>query len=233
MIQKGDQVICLYKSGKTPKIKSLVPKNKTMGNTLIALTGDKKSALAIAADFVIDCSVAQEACPHNLAPTSSTTVQLVMGDAIAVTLLQARNFNPDDFARYHPGGALGKKLYLHVADMLNGEKPQVTPDSLLQDIVFQISRGRVGATAVLNQGQLIGIITDGDLRRMLLTPGDHSQTRAEALMNPSPKTIDAQAMATEAFSILTDSKINQIPVLDQGIYIGMVHIHDLHREGIS
>jgi arabinose-5-phosphate isomerase len=233
MIQAGDHVICLSKSGNTPEIKSLLPLIKSMGNTLIAFTGDAQSALAQAADFVIDCAVDQEACPNNLAPTSSTTVQLVMGDAIAVALLKARNFEAGDFARFHPGGALGKRLYLHVGDLLNGEKPHVQPDSNIQDIVFQISRGRVGAVAVITNQRLAGIITDGDLRRLLAKPGDYSTLTAADIMNASPKTISVQAMATEALAVLTTSKINQIPVLDGDTYLGMVHIHDLHREGIT
>lgn len=233
MVQTGDHVICLSKSGNTPEIKSLLPMIKSMGNTLIAFTGDSQSALAQAADFVIDCAVDQEACPNNLAPTSSTTVQLVMGDALAVALLKARNFEAGDFARFHPGGALGKRLYLHVGDLLNGEKPSVKLQATMEDIVFQIGRGRVGATAVLDGNTLVGIITDGDLRRLLAKPGDYSTTKAADIMNTSPKTISVQAMATEALALLTSSKINQIPVLDGDTYIGMVHLHDLHREGIT
>ena len=236
IIQHDDVVICLSKSGETAEIKVLVPLIQMNGNPLIAMVSNTQSYLAQHANYVLRASVDHEACPNNLAPTSSTTVQLVLGDVLAVCLLKARGFTPQDFAKYHPGGALGKRLYLRVEDILsNATLPKVTEDEPLQKVILEISHNLLGATAVVNaDGTLKGIITDGDLRRMLQRSPAPSltETKASDIMTTSPKTIQAEALAIEAFNLMEQYKITQLVVLRGATYVGMVHIHDLLREGI-
>ncbi len=232
MIRDQDTIICISKSGNTPEIKVLVPLLKQAGNPLIAIVGNTESVLARQADYVLDTTVSQEACPNNLAPTTSTTAQLAMGDALAVCLLECREFSSEDFARFHPGGALGKKLYLKVGDLsLYNEKPQVSPDASLSDLIFEISSKRLGTTAVTDNGRLLGIITDGDLRRMM-EKGDFTAVKASDIMSRSPKTIDRSALAVEALELMKDNNISQLIVTDHEQYEGMIHLHDLIREGI-
>ncbi|MCL1973969.1 MAG: KpsF/GutQ family sugar-phosphate isomerase [Bacteroidetes bacterium] len=234
MIQPSDIVICLSKSGDTPEIKVLVPLIKTMGNKLVAIVSNPDSYLARQADYRLLATVDGEACPHNLAPTSSTTTQLVMGDVLAVCLLQKRGFKADDFARVHPGGALGKKLYIRVSDLFDSSRaPSVNYQESLQKTIFTISSNRLGATAVLDDnGALCGVITDGDIRRMVERGGSFGALRAKELMNKDPKTIDINEMAINAFRLMEEKKITQLIVLKEGDYVGMIHIHDIMREGI-
>ncbi len=233
IIQPGDVVVCLSKSGTTPEIKVLVPLIKMMGSKLIAIVSNVESYLAQQADFVVRATVEQEACPNNLAPTSSTTTQLVMGDALAICLLKARGFTPQDFAKYHPGGALGKRLYLRVEDVINPNvKPRVAPNSSLEEVILSISSNLLGATAVLDSDRIVGIVTDGDLRRLLQRTHSITGVVASDVMGHSPKTIEAEALAIDAFNLMERYKITQLLVTDQGRYAGMVHVHDLLREGI-
>jgi arabinose-5-phosphate isomerase len=234
MIQPSDVVICLSKSGDTAEIKVLVPLIKTMGNKLIAIVSNPDSYLARQADWCLLTTVDAEACPNNLAPTSSTTTQLVMGDVLAVCLLQRRGFSEKDFARVHPGGALGKKLYTRVSDIFDPTRaPSVNENDTIQKTIFTISAHRLGATAVLDHsGKLCGIITDGDIRRMVERGGSFELLCAKDLMNNSPKTIDINEMAINAFRLMEEKKITQLVVLKEGGYTGMVHIHDIMREGI-
>lgn len=232
IIQNEDVVICISKSGNTPEIRVLVPLLKKGGNQLIGLVGDTSSYLAQQSDYILDCSVEKEACPNNLAPTTSTTVQLALGDALAVSLLKCRNFTAQDFARYHPGGALGKRLYLKVKDVVSTQMPQVGPDALIKDVIIEITQKRLGATAVIEQGVLQGVITDGDIRRMLEADIYRSDITATEIMNPLPKTIDEDEMAVDALAVMRTNKVSQMIVVSNGAYKGMVHIHDLNREGI-
>jgi len=234
MVQPKDVVIVISKSGNSPEIKVLVPLIKNFGNTVIAICGNDTSYLATHADICLNTTVEKEACPHNLAPTTSTTAQMVMGDALAVCLLQQRGFTEKDFARFHPGGALGKRLYLRVADMSNAnEVPAVSTESTLKEVIFEISRKRLGATAVLrNDGALAGIITDGDLRRMLEKNDDPRALTAANILTPAPYTIDADEMATTALAMMKTNNISQLVVLRSGQYVGILHLHDLMREGI-
>ncbi len=234
MIQKEDVVIAISKSGNTPEIKSLAPLLKQFGNPLIAIVGNLNSELAKIADLVIDTTVDKEACPNNLAPTTSTTAQLIMGDAIAVALLQLRNFSGQDFSKYHPGGALGKKLYLKCEEIaLKNSKPSVNPNTHWKEIIVNISENRLGATVVLNQNnQIIGVITDGDIRRMLNKFENLNQITAQDVMSLSPFSIDSEAMATEAASLMQDKKITQLIVTKNNEYLGFIHLHDLYSEGI-
>ena len=234
MIQPSDVVICLSKSGDTAEIKVLVPLIKKMGNTLVAVVSSPDSYLARHADYRILATVDAEACPNNLAPTSSTTTQLVMGDALAVCLLQRRGFSAQDFAKVHPGGALGKKLYTRVSDVLDTQRrPAVQESDTLRQAILTISAKRLGATAVVNaQQELCGIITDGDIRRMLEKGGSLEDLKARDLMNPQPKTIDSNEMAITAFRMMEEKSISQLVVLQEGQYAGMIHIHDIMREGI-
>ena len=234
MIQPSDVVICLSKSGDTAEIKVLVPLIKKMGNTLVAIVSNSDSYLARHADYKILATVDAEACPNNLAPTSSTTTQLVMGDALAICLLQRRGFSAQDFAKVHPGGALGKKLYTRVSDILDPlRRPAVQDDDTLQQAILVISANRLGATAVLNaQQELCGIITDGDIRRMVERGGSFDSIKARDLMSPQPKTIDCTEMAITAFRMMEEKSISQLLVLQEGRYVGMIHIHDIMREGI-
>jgi len=232
-ILKDDVVICISKSGDTPEIKSLIPLVKNFGNPIIAITGNIDSFLGKQANYVLNTYVEKEACPNNLAPTSSTTAQLAMGDALAVCLLESRGFDSTDFAKYHPGGALGKKLYLKVSDIYpNNEKPEVSPSESLQKVIFEISSKRLGVTAVTENGQLIGIVTDGDLRRMLEKTTDYNSLSAKDIMTASPKTIAPTIMAVAALEMMQNNNITQLIVAENNIYLGVIHLHDLLKEGI-
>jgi arabinose-5-phosphate isomerase len=232
-IQDGDVVICISKSGNTPEVKVLVPFIKSMGNKIIALTGNPKSFLAKESDFTLDVSVDKEACPNNLAPTSSTTAQLVMGDAIAVSLLACKDFSDKDFARFHPGGTLGKRLYLKLADILSdNSNPKVDVNATINEVIIEISQKRLGATAVLKNEKLEGIITDGDLRRMLEKGTTFSNLSAKDIMSSNPKTIAVNGLAYDALQIMENNNISQIIVTDKDVYVGIVHIHELLKEGI-
>lgn len=234
MIQKNDIIICISKSGNTPEIKVLVPLIKNMGNTLIAMVSGLDSFLAKQADYVLKAVVEKEACPNNLAPTNSTTAQLVIGDALAMSLLQCRQFTSQDFAKYHPGGALGKKLYLRVSDLIaKQEAPKVSPDENIRPVILEISSKRLGSTAVIDENEnLLGIITDGDLRRMLEKNEDVSQLTAKDIMTPTPKTTTADSLAINAFQLMESNNITQLAVIDGDKYVGMVHLHDILKEGI-
>ena len=233
LVLKDDVVICISKSGNTPEIKVLIPLLKKTKNPLIAITGNMNSMLAEQANFVFNSYVEKEACPNNLAPTTSTTAQLVMGDALAVSLLKIRGFSSNDFAKYHPGGALGKKLYLSVKDLLIlNEKPTVSLKSGINEVIIEISEKRLGVTAVTENSRIVGIITDGDLRRMLTKSEDFSKLSAEDIMSKSPKTININAMAIEAMELMESNKISQLLVEDNEQYAGVIHLHDLIKEGI-
>lgn len=232
-ILSDDIVICISKSGNTPEIKVLVPLIKNFKNKLIAITGNNTSYLASQANFVLNTFVEKEACPNNLAPTTSTTAQLVMGDALAVCLLQMRGFSSADFARFHPGGALGKTLYLKVKDItVQNMKPKVTPSSSIQEVIVVISENMLGATAVLENNQIKGVITDGDIRRMLNKHSDFSGLTAADIMTISPKTVSNDALAIEAMEIMEKNDITQLLAEENGNYVGIVHIHNLVKEGI-
>jgi arabinose-5-phosphate isomerase len=233
MVQPEDVVICISKSGNSPEIKVLVPIVKHFGNTLIAITGNTTSFLAKGSDFILDTTVDSESCPNNLAPTNSTTAQLVMGDALAVCLMELREFNPQDFAKYHPGGALGKKLLLRVGDMLDqSHKPEVSPETNIKKVIFEISEKRLGVTAVIENNKVIGIITDGDIRRMLNNNDTFAHLTAKDIMTKSPKMIQLSAMVTDALNILEDFSITQLVVLENEEYKGVLHLHDILKEGI-
>lgn len=233
MVQPGDTVICISKSGNSPEIKVLVPLLKRFGNKLIAITGNTTSFLGKEADYVLNTYVESEACPINLAPTNSTTAQLVMGDAIAVCLMEMKNFTAEDFAKYHPGGALGKKLLLRVKDMLDmTRKPIVAPDSTIKKVIVEISEKRLGVTAVVENEKVIGIITDGDIRRMLNKTENISGLTAKDIMTVNPKTIKSTELVSDALNILEDFSITQLVVVDNGDYKGVIHLHDILKEGI-
>jgi arabinose-5-phosphate isomerase len=233
LILKDDVVICISNSGNTPEIKVLVPLIKRAKNKLIAFTGKTDSFLAEHADYIINTYVEKEACPNNLAPTTSTTAQLVMGDALTVSLLELRGFSSNDFAKYHPGGALGKKLYLRVQDISSvNEKPKVLGDTNIKNVIVEITEKRLGVTAVLENEKIIGIITDGDLRRMLAKTDDFSKLTAKDIMSANPKRINADAMAIVAMEVMETNEISQLLVEDNGNYAGVVHLHDLIKEGI-
>ncbi|ABQ03318.1 KpsF/GutQ family sugar-phosphate isomerase [Flavobacterium johnsoniae] len=233
MIQNDDIIICISKSGNSPEIKVLVPLLKRFGNTLIAITGNTTSFLAKGSDFVLNTTVDTEACPINLAPTNSTTAQLVMGDALAVCLMEMRDFKPEDFAVYHPGGALGKKLLLRVKDMIEHSlKPTVTPDTSVKKVIFEISEKRLGVTAVIENDKIVGIITDGDIRRMLNDVDTIADLTAKDIMSKNPKVVSSETMAVDALNILEDFSITQLIVADNGEYKGVLHLHDILKEGI-
>lgn len=232
-IQENDSVICISKSGNTPEIKVLVPLIKTRGNKLIAITSNGDSFLRQHADYVLNAYVEKEACPNNLAPTTSTTAQLVIGDALAMSLLDLQGFSSKDFAKFHPGGSLGKKLYLRVSDLTKlNEKPQVHPDTDIKNVIVEITEKMLGVTAVVENNKILGIITDGDLRRMLTTTDSFKGLTAKDIMSLNPKTIDNDAMAVEAIEIMDKFGITQILSEENGIYKGMIHIHNLTNEGI-
>lgn len=232
MVRPGDVVICISKSGNTPEIKVLVPLIKNFGNRLIAIVGNTDSFLAREADLVLDTTVEHEACPNNLAPTSSTTAQLVMGDALAVALIECRNFSARDFARFHPGGALGKQLYLRVSDLyVQNERPAVPPQATIDETILEMTSKRLGCTVVVEGDEIRGIITDGDLRRMMQT--FHSPQTASDIMNHNPKRILDTEYAVTALQMMRQNSITQLIVTDAaGRYLGIIHIHDILREGI-
>lgn len=233
MIQKEDVAVIISKSGESPEIKALLPFIKNFGNPTIALCGNKKSFLAIHSDIYIDTTVDEEAEPNNLAPTTSTTAQLVMGDALAVCLLKMRGFTSKDFAKFHPGGALGKRLYLKVGDLSRrNSRPEVDVKADLKKVILEISANRLGATAVMDGGKLIGIITDGDLRRMLAKENRFDHLTADIICSKNPKSIEEEVLAVHALEIMRQNSITQLLVTKNGIYSGMVHLHDLIREGL-
>ncbi|MBC6696871.1 KpsF/GutQ family sugar-phosphate isomerase [Hymenobacter sp. BT190] len=235
MIQADDFVVAISKSGDTPEIKVLVPLLKRKGVTLAALVSNADSYLAQQATYVLHAPVTREACPHNLAPTTSTTAALALGDALAVCLLESRDFTRQDFARLHPGGTLGKQLYLKVGDLSRqNQQPQVQDDAPLKDIILEISGKRLGATAVLSEaGELQGIITDGDLRRMLSSfAGRLEDVRARDILTPKPMSVDVDDFAVEALARMQQRNITQLIVTEQGRFSGFIHLHDLLREGL-
>jgi arabinose-5-phosphate isomerase len=233
MIRKEDIVICLSKSGETPEIKVLVPLLKLHWSSLIAIVGNRNSYLAKQADLILDATVKEEACPNNLAPTSSTTAQLVLGDALAVSLLECRGFTKNDFAKFHPGGALGKELYMKVSDLaVNNQLPSVGINATIKNVIIEISSKRLGATAVLDEDQLAGIVTDGDLRRMLERSVDFEHLTAKDIMSMNPKTIDPSTLVVNALEVMRKNNITQLLVVENGRYCGVIHLHDILREGI-
>lgn len=234
MVQESDVVMIVSKSGESPEIKMLLSFIRNFGNPLIGMVGNLQSVLAKQSDIVLNTSVSKEACPINLAPTSSTTVQMVMGDALAVTLMEMRGFDSEDFARFHPGGTLGKKLYLRVQDLyVQNEKPRVESGTSLREVIMEITSKRLGATAVTDEkGELLGIITDGDLRRMLEKNEMQDGLTAKNIMTLNPKTIAADALAVEALDLMRSHDITQLVVTSGKLYAGFVHLHDLIREGI-
>lgn len=233
MLQKDDAVICISKSGNSPEIKVLVPLLKRFGNTLIGITADKNSFLGKESHYVLLAHVENESCPNGLAPTNSTTAQLVLGDALAVCLMQMRDFKSEDFALYHPGGALGKKLLLRVKDMLDTtHTPQVTAESSIKNVIMEISEKRLGVTAVVENNQVVGIITDGDIRRMLNQHETFAHLVAKDIMTKNPKNINSSVLVSEALSVLENNAITQLVVVDNGAYKGILHLHDILKEGI-
>lgn len=232
-IQENDIVICLSKSGNTPEIKALLPLIKIGKNKLIGITGNLDSVLAKQADFVLNTYVEKEACPNNLAPTTSTSAQMAMGDALAICLLELRGFTSSDFAKYHPGGALGKKLYLRVADIVvNNQKPQVDVNSNVKEVIVEISEKMLGVTAVIENGKVVGVVTDGDIRRMLSKYDNINGLTAKDIMTSSPKSVDVDTLAVTALELLQEKGISQLLAFDNGAYAGVVHIHNLINEGI-
>ena len=234
MVQQEDVVIVISKSGESPEIKVLVPLIRNFGNCLLAITGNTASYLAKKSDYVFDTTVDQEACPNNLAPTTSTTAQLVMGDAIAVCLMEKKGFNMEDFAKLHPGGTLGKKLYLRVSDLFpDNEKPEVKADQSIKEVIVEMTRTRLGVTAVTgSDGKLLGIITDGDLRRMLQKSDSISHMTARDIMTDHPKTIAPSEMAVNALDLMRKNEITQLVVAENDSYLGILHLHDLVKEGL-
>ena len=233
IVREGDIVVILSKSGETPEIKVLVPLVKLRGNKIVAMVGNRNSYLAAQADYVLDVSVDEEAIPGSLAPTSSTTAQLVMGDVLALILMRCRGFSTADFAKFHPGGALGKQLYLRVKDLyVRNERPEVGPDDNLTRVIIEMTHKRLGATVVMDDGKLLGIITDGDLRRMLLKYPDIEHVKASQIMTSNPKTIDEDALVVDALHKMRENSITQLPVIHDGKYLGIIHLHDILKEGI-
>ena len=232
-VQNGDIVICLSKSGNTLEIKSLISNLKNLGNKIISICGNPSSYLVKNSDINIDASISEEACPYDLAPTSSTTAQLVLGDALAICLLEYRGFTKEDFARFHPGGILGKKLTLKVEDIVNDMKPVVSKSTSIKDVIIEISKNRLGATAVTDvNNQIVGVITDGDLRRSLEKNSDFTKLQAKDIMTAKPKVITSNALVYDAFKIMKLYNITQLIVLNDNIYFGIIHIHDIIEEGI-
>jgi arabinose-5-phosphate isomerase len=234
MVQPDDVVMVISKSGDSPEIKVLAPLVKSFGNKLIGMVGNMQSYLALQSDVVLNTTVAQEACPNNLAPTTSTTAQMVMGDAMAVCLMETKEFKSSDFAKYHPGGALGKKLYLRVAELVQPhEKPSVKSGASIKEAIVEITKRRLGAAAVLNdREEVLGIITDGDLRRMLEKYDSFASLTANSIMSMHPKTIQTESLAVEALELMRKHNINQLIALDKETYAGILHLQDLVREGI-
>ena len=233
IIQQEDVVICISKSGNTPEIKVLVPLLKRGNNKLIAITSHKGSVLAQQADWVLYAHVEKEACPNNLAPTTSTTAQLVLGDALAVCLLEMKHFGSSDFAKYHPGGALGKRLYLKVSDIVvHNQKPEVSPDTDIKKVIVEISAKMLGVAAVIDQGNIVGVVTDGDIRRMLSKTDTIKGLTAKDIMSVRPKTIDFDSLAIDALNLMEKNKITQLLVTQDGKYAGIIHLHNLIQEGL-
>lgn len=234
MVQQGDVVIIISKNGDSPEIKVLIPLIKNFGNTIIAMVGQVESFLAVHADIILDTTVKEEACPNNLAPTTSTTAQMVMGDALAVCLMELKGFGPGDFAKFHPGGMLGKKLYLRVSDIYpQNEKPQVYENDGLKEVIIEITKKRLGATVVLDKNDRIsGIITDGDLRRMLEKNISLNGLVAKDIMTSDPKALTGDDLAVDALDLMRKKNIGQLVVTENNTYAGIIHIHDLIREGI-
>jgi len=234
MIQQNDVVLIISKSGDSPEIKVLVSLIKNFGNTVIGMVGNTKSYLALQSNIVLNTTVEQEACPNNLAPTTSTTAQMVMGDALAVCLMELKGFNSEDFAKFHPGGMLGKKLYLRVNDLSSqNEKPAVFADATLKEVIMEMTKKRLGTAVVISKENIVlGIITDGDLRRMLESTNDFNILTAKDIMSKNPKRIAADALATEALDVLRSNNISQLVVIENEFYGGVIHLHDLIREGI-
>ena len=233
IIQQEDVVICISKSGNTPEIKVLVPLLKRGNNKLIAITSNKGSVLAQQADWVLYAHVEKEACPNNLAPTTSTTAQLVLGDALAVCLLEMKHFGSSDFAKYHPGGALGKRLYLKVSDIVvHNQKPEVSPDTDIKKVIVEISANMLGVAAVIDQGNIVGVVTDGDIRRMLSKTDTIKGLTAKDIMSVRPKTIDFDSLAIDALNLMEKNKITQLLVTQDGKYAGIIHLHNLIQEGL-
>lgn len=233
IIQNDDIVICISKSGNTSEIKVLVPFLKQAGNILIGIVGDLNSYLAQQADYVLDTTVEKEACPHNLAPTTSTTAQLAMGDALAVSLLECREFSSKDFAKYHPGGSLGKRLYLKVKDLYtSNNKPQISSSSSIKEVIVEITKNRLGAVTVVENNQVAGIITDGDIRRMMEKYNSFEELTAKDIMGKSPRQIESTELAINALALMRNNNITQLVVADKGVYKGIIHLHDLLKEGI-
>jgi arabinose-5-phosphate isomerase len=232
-VQEDDMVLCISKSGSSPEIEVLLPLVKGMGNLLIGMVGDTDSFLAKKADHVINTHVEKEACPNNLAPTTSTAAQLAMGDALAVALMECRGFTSRDFAKYHPGGALGKKLYTRLSDLLTEDNnPQVRKNTPIKDVIIEISSKRLGASAVIDNSEIVGIITDGDVRRMLQQHDDLSTLTASDIMSENPKILDQNSLVVDAFQIMESNNITQVIVADGNKYAGIVHLHDILKEGI-
>ena len=232
-IQEKDVVICISRSGNTPEIKMLVPLIKRGKNKLIAMTGNRDSFLAAHSHHILNTYTEKEACPHNLAPTTSTTVQLVLGDALAICLLELRGFSTKDFAKFHPGGALGKRLYLRVSDIVqNNLRPEVDVATDIRQVIVEISEKMLGVTAVLDHGKLVGIITDGDIRRMLYKYDNIIGLTARDVMTSNPKTIGADVLAIKAMEIMQEKKISQLLAMEKENYVGVVHLHNLIKEGI-
>ncbi len=234
MVQQHDVVMIISKSGDSPEIKVLIPLIKNFKNTIIAMCGNVQSYLAKSADILLNTTVAEEACPNNLAPTSSTTAQMVMGDALAICLMEIKGFGTEDFAKFHPGGTLGKKLYMRVGDLsANNEKPSVKQESLLREVIIEITKKRLGATVILDEGEnILGIITDGDLRRMLERNLSPAEVKAKDIMTLHPKTIESSELAVDALDLMRKKNITQLIVTENNRYAGIVHLHDLVREGI-
>ncbi|MEJ8817726.1 KpsF/GutQ family sugar-phosphate isomerase [Lacibacter sp. H407] len=234
MILSHDVVMIISKSGESPEIKVLTQLVKNFGNQVVGMVGNTESYLAKQSDFVLNTTVSQEACPNNLAPTSSTTAQMVMGDALAVALMELRGFKSEDFAKFHPGGALGKKLYLRVADLyIHNEQPKVTATASLKEVIVEISKKRLGATAVVGANdELLGVITDGDLRRMLEKNNPLDAVAASAIMSINPKTIEGDALAIDAMELMRENNISQLLVVNNKQYLGVIHLHDLIKEGL-
>jgi len=233
LIQQNDVVICISKSGNSPEIKALTPVIKSMGIPIIALVGNRNSHLAQQANWVLDSTVSKEACPLDLAPTSSTAAQMALGDALATCLMEARGFEAKDFAQMHPGGALGKRLFTRLVDLVQeGRAPQVSSDATMAQIVLEMSAGRCGATAVIDNGNILGVITDGDLRRHLERNQKAEEVKARDIMNDKPKQMAGKSLAVSAFQLMEQHSISQVIVNDGDVYLGIVHLHDILREGI-
>lgn len=233
MIQQHDVVMIISKSGESPEIKILITLIKNLGNPLIGMVGNLQSILAKSSNYILNTTVSQEACPNNLAPTASTTAQMAMGDAMAVSLMELKGFTANDFAKFHPGGTLGKKLYLRVNDLSTlNEKPEVRPESTIKEVIVEMTRKRLGLTAVVDNAKLVGVITDGDLRRMLEKDLDIEHKMAKEIMSRDPKTIAPDALAVDALDKMRKNNITQLIVKTEEEYTGVIHLHDLLREGI-